>query len=155
MTPETPASCSIVLESRPSALEGICQQILSTLKAFSFSEDDVFGVHLALEEAFLNAVKHGNGMDDSKKVEVEFERNGRQFRVRVRDQGAGFDWDHTSDPRAEENISRSTGRGIFFMKHFADQVSFVRLPGRGTEVLLEKRLEPASRGGQAMRRRKG
>jgi serine/threonine-protein kinase RsbW len=113
-----------------------------------FTRSAALDLALAVREAFINAVKHGNGMDESKKVEVEFERNEAWFRVRVRDEGRGFDWDHTADPRAEENLDRTCGRGIFFMKNFVDEVSFHRRPGKGTEVLLEKRIEPAARGQQ-------
>ena len=112
-------------------------------------------IALAVREAFINAVKHGNDMNDTKEVEVDFEGNETRFCVRVRDEGPGFDWDHTIDPRAQENISRPSGRGIFFMKHFVDRVAFLRLPEKGTEVLLEKRLEPATRRGQDIKRRKG
>ena len=111
-----------------------------------FAKSAALDLALAVREAFINAVKHGNGMDESKKVEVEFERNESWFRVHVRDEGRGFDWNHTADPRAEENLDRTCGRGIFFMKNFVDEVSFHRRPGKGTEVLLEKRIEAAAHG---------
>ena len=66
-----PVRCSVAVESRPSALEDSCREILLVLAARGFSQDDVFAVHLALEEAFLNAVKHGNRMDPTKKVTIE------------------------------------------------------------------------------------
>jgi serine/threonine-protein kinase RsbW len=85
-------------------------------------------------------------MDESKCVEVEFERNETRFRVWIRDQGHGFDWNHTADPREAINLDRTSGRGIFFMKNFVDEVSFHTIKGKGTEVLLEKNLQPAARG---------
>jgi serine/threonine-protein kinase RsbW len=85
-------------------------------------------------------------MDDAKLVEVEFERNASRFRVWVRDQGPGFDWNRTADPRDEQNLVRTSGRGIFFMKSFVDSVTFENLPGKGTQVLLEKKLEASARG---------
>lgn len=111
-------------------------------------------IALAVREAFINAVKHGNANDAAKKVEVEFETNASRFIVRVRDQGKGFDWDSPADPLAEENISRPNGRGIFFMKHFVDRVAYQYIPGKGTEVRLEKELQPAARDGEAIKRRK-
>jgi serine/threonine-protein kinase RsbW len=123
-----------------------------------FTRNAARNIGLAVREAVINAIKHGNGMDAAKAVEVAFERDGDVFRIRVRDEGQGFDWDHPADPRAEENVYRSSGRGIFFMKHFVDHVAFLRRPGKGTEVVLEKRLEQsrrAGRGGDVMRRRKG
>ena len=111
-----------------------------------FKKPAALDLALAVREAFINAVKHGNRMDESKRVEVEFERNETRFRVFIRDQGSGFDWHHTADPREEANLDRTSGRGIFFMKNFVDAVSFHRIPGKGTEVLLEKNLQPAVRG---------
>jgi serine/threonine-protein kinase RsbW len=122
-----------------------------------FNKDDALNIGLAVREAVINAIKHGNRMDESKTVEVEFEQAEDRFRVRVRDQGAGFDWDRPFDPLDRENIFRPNGRGIFFMKHFVDRVSFLRRRGQGTEVLLEKRALQAGRtgrGGHPVRRRK-
>ncbi len=123
-----------------------------------FPKSDALNIGLAVREAVINAIKHGNGMDAAKTVEVEFEQTDDGFRVRVRDQGPGFDWEHPIDPRDQDNIFRTSGRGIFFMKHFVDRVAFLRRPGKGTEVLLEKRREPAGRtgrGGMETKRRKG
>jgi len=111
-----------------------------------FPKPAALDIALAVREAFINAVKHGNSMDDAKLVEVEFERNASRFRVWVRDQGPGFDWEKTADPRDEQNLVRTSGRGIFFMKSFVDSVIFQNLPGRGTQVMLEKKLEAPARG---------
>jgi serine/threonine-protein kinase RsbW len=119
-----------------------------------FPKPAALDIALAVREAFINAVKHGNGNDASKQVEVEFESNASRFMVRVRDEGDGFDWDRPADPLSEENISRPSGRGIFFMKHFVDLVAYQKLPGKGTEVLLVKHLQPSAGGGEAMKRRK-
>ncbi|HEU4402894.1 MAG TPA: ATP-binding protein [Candidatus Polarisedimenticolia bacterium] len=122
-----------------------------------FTRNAALNIGLAVREAVINAIKHGNRLDAGKMVEVEFEANENRFLVRVRDEGAGFVWDHPIDPRDQQNIFRTSGRGIFFMKHFVDRVDFLRRRGKGTEVLLEKRLEPAGRTGHggAMKRRKG
>ena len=119
-----------------------------------FPKAAALDIALAVREAYINAVKHGNDNDQTKKVEVVFEANASRFMVRVRDEGDGFDWDRPADPLAEENISRPSGRGIFFMKHFVDRVVYHKLPGKGTEVLLEKHLQPAADDGEAMKRRK-
>jgi serine/threonine-protein kinase RsbW len=111
-----------------------------------FPKPEALDIALAVREAFINAVKHGNGMDDAKLVEVEFQRNASQFRIWVRDQGPGFDWEKTADPRDEENLVRTSGRGIFFMRSFVDSVIFENLQGKGTQVLLEKKLEAPRRG---------
>ncbi len=120
-----------------------------------FPKAAALDIALAVREAFINAVKHGNAFDPAKTVEVEFVSNATRFQIRVRDQGVGFDWHRTRDPREEENISRPGGRGIFFMKYFVDHVDFVQRPGKGMEVLLEKQLEPVARSGEATKRRRG
>lgn len=120
-----------------------------------FPQAAALDIALAVREAFINAVKHGNAFDPAKTVEVEFASNATRFRICVRDQGVGFDWHHTRDPREEENISRPGGRGIFFMKHFVDRVDFTQRPGKGMEVLLEKHLEPVVKSGEATKRRRG
>jgi serine/threonine-protein kinase RsbW len=138
----------IELNSRITYVDLVHEMTEDLARRARFTGSAALDLALAVREAFINAVKHGNGMDESKTVEVEFERNEAWFRVRVRDEGRGFDWNHTSDPRAEENLDRTSGRGIFFMKNFVDGVSFNRRPGKGTEVLLEKRIEPAVGGKQ-------
>jgi serine/threonine-protein kinase RsbW len=114
-----------------------------------FPKPSALNIGLAVREAVINAIKHGNNMDADKMVEVEFEQNAENFRIRVRDQGLGFDWTQTADPRADENLFLSNGRGIFFMKHFVDMVAFQHCRGKGTEVVLEKRLESAGRHGRS------
>ena len=79
-------------------------------------------------------------------VEIVFERGAEEITITIADQGPGFDWDKTADPRDEQNLVRTSGRGIFFMKSFVDTVSFENLPGKGTQVLLEKKLEASARG---------
>lgn len=125
-------------------------------RAARFSKSAALNIGLAVREAVINAIKHGNRMDATKTVEVAFEERPDVFRVRVRDEGPGFDWDKTGDPRAEENIYRTSGRGIFFMKHFVDRVAFLRRRGKGTEVVLEKKLDQAPKAPRAdvMKRRK-
>jgi serine/threonine-protein kinase RsbW len=125
-------------------------------RAARFSRGAALNIGLAVREAFINAIKHGNRMDARKTVEVAFEERPGLFRVRVRDEGPGFDWENTDDPLAGDNVLRSSGRGIFFMKHFVDRVAFLKRRGRGTEVVLEKRLEPVARAarGEVMKRRK-
>lgn len=125
-------------------------------RAARFSRGAALNIGLAVREAVINAIKHGNRMDATKTVEVAFEERPDVFRVRVRDEGPGFDWTRTRDPRDGENVYRTSGRGIFFMKHFVDRVAFLRRRGKGTEVILEKRLEQATRParGEVMKRRK-
>ncbi len=72
MTSETPTSYSIVVESKPSEVVRVCEEVMARLEEKGFGKDDVFAVRLTLEEAFLNAVKHGNKMDTSKTIRVDY-----------------------------------------------------------------------------------
>lgn len=148
------------LESRIGYVDLVHEMAEHLARLARFTRSDALNIGLAVREAFINAIKHGNHLDESKTVEIIFRQSKDRFRVRVRDQGAGFDGSHTQDPREDANLYRTSGRGIFFMKHFVDHVSFLSPGGKGTEVLLEKRLEPvgragrASRGSAAMKRRR-
>ncbi len=146
------------LESRIGYVDLVHELAEGLARSAGFSKASALNVGLAVREAVINAIKHGNGMDVRKPIEVSFEQLRDLFRVRVCDRGPGFDWTHTANPLDRENIYRTSGRGIFFMKHFVDRVAFQRRQGRGTEVVLEKRFEQAGRvgrGGEAMKRRKG
>src|SRR6185436_12959368 len=101
---------TIELNSRISYVDLLHEMTEDLARRAHFAKPVALDLALAVREAFINAVKHGNGMDENKKVEVEFERNGAWFRVRVRDEGRGFDWDHSPDPRAEVNLDRTSGR---------------------------------------------
>ncbi|MFQ5878538.1 MAG: ATP-binding protein [Acidobacteriota bacterium] len=145
---------SLKLRSRIGYVDLVHEVAEDLARGAHFPKPAALNIGLAVREAFINAIKHGNNMDAAKIVQVEFEQNADHFRVRVRDQGPGFDWTRTTDPREGDNIFRTSGRGIFFMKHFVDRVAFQHCRG-GMEVVLEKRLEPVGRSGQALRRRKG
>jgi serine/threonine-protein kinase RsbW len=95
-----------------------------------FDGDASLNISLAVREAATNAVIHGNGKDEAKRVQV---------RIWIRDQGAGFDPDAVQDPRAASNLVRTSGRGIFLMRSFMDAVTFRRQPGAGMEVCLAKK----------------
>ena len=144
----------LALVSRIKYVDLVHEMAEDLARGSRFPKAAALDIALAVREAFINAVKHGNANDAGKKVEVEFETNASRFLVRVRDEGEGFDWDRIVDPLSAENISRPGGRGIFFMKHFVDRVAYHRLPGKGTEVLLEKHLQPAARDDGAKKRRK-
>jgi len=124
MASETPYTCSVVVESTPSSIVGVCKWILAKLKDNDFSEDDIFAVHLALEEAFINAVKHGNKMDPAKEVKIDYSVGLDKVGISMTDQGNGFDPDSVPDPRYGENLYRTEGRGLLLIRSFMDVVEF-------------------------------
>ena len=110
----------------------------------AFDEDSAHWVDVACRESVINAIKHGNREDPRKLVTVEFSftpaDEPSQLTVRIIDQGEGFDPGEVADPLAPENILKSSGRGIFFMRSFMDDVQLQRAPDGGMEVRMVKKL---------------
>jgi serine/threonine-protein kinase RsbW len=106
-----------------------------------FDTDASHWMSVAIRESVTNAVRHGNKLDVSKRVIVRFEYEASEFSVSVQDEGEGFDPDEIPDPLAEENLLRASGRGIFFMKNFMDEVRYHFEPNQGTRVTMMKRVE--------------
>jgi serine/threonine-protein kinase RsbW len=102
-------------------------------------EDESFKVAMALREATVNAVIHGNEYDSAKKIHVSMQNNGAALIFTVADEGKGLDPDSLPDPLAPENLLRGTGRGIFLIRSFMDEVNFRQLQP-GTEMTLIKHL---------------
>lgn len=117
------------------AAERIQERIIGLLESFHYPPRDVFGVRLALEEAIVNAIKHGNGMDPDKSLQIEVDVDEQRALVHVQDEGRGFDPDDVPDPTAEENLERPGGRGIMLMRAFMTSVEYNR---RGNRVSLVK-----------------
>jgi serine/threonine-protein kinase RsbW len=107
-------------------------------------EDAVHWIGVAVRESVINAIKHGNREDYGKIVTVEFamapSTDPSELVVRVLDQGEGFDPEEVGDPLAPENILKSSGRGIFFMRNFMDDVTLKRAAEGGMEVRMVKKL---------------
>lgn len=135
MALDMPASTSVVVQSEPSALDGVYQQILSRLKQNDYSDDDIFGVHLAFEEAFLNAVKHGNQMNPGKTVTVEFAVDAEKTAISITDEGCGFNPNSVPDPRVGENLYRPEGRGLLLINAYMDVVEY---NDRGNRVYMAR-----------------
>ena len=107
-------------------------------------EDAIHWIGVAVRESVINAIKHGNREDYGKIVTVEFavapSKDPSELVVRVLDQGEGFDPEEVADPLAPENILKSSGRGIFFMRNFMDDVTLKRAAEGGMEVRMVKKL---------------
>jgi serine/threonine-protein kinase RsbW len=102
-----------------------------------FSGDEVMSIGMAVREAVVNAVLHGNAYDPNKKVEMEIEQTQKGLAITVTDQGKGLDLDAIPDPLAPENLLKQSGRGIFLMRTLMDEVQ-IRPSHAGTEVKLIK-----------------
>jgi len=124
MVSRAPITFSIVVKSEPSAVVEVCEQVLSKLEANGFDKDDVFAVHLALEEAFLNAVKHGNKMDPNKEVKIDYSIDLDKIEISLTDEGDGFEPSSVADPRYGEGLYKPGGRGLLLMNSYMDVVKF-------------------------------
>jgi serine/threonine-protein kinase RsbW len=111
-------------------------------------DDSVHWVGVAIRESVINAIKHGNQNDAAKRVFVDFETaagaHHAELNIRVRDQGPGFDPDHIANPLAPENLLKASGRGIFLIRSFMDDVILQRAPEGGMEIRMTKRVQPAA-----------
>ncbi len=113
-------------------------------RMLGLDEDAQHWVGVAVRESVINAIKHGNRFDVSKLVEVDFSMTPSaaptELLIRVRDYGDGFDPEALPDPLAPENLLKASGRGIFFMRNFMDDIKFRRAPEGGMEVRMVKRI---------------
>ena len=113
-------------------------------RQLQFDDDAMTWMEVAVRESVINAIKHGNKQDGSKFVTVEFTAqpavDPTELVIAIRDQGDGFDPEALPDPLAPENLLKSSGRGIFFMRSFMDDVTLSRVPEGGMEVRMVKKL---------------
>jgi serine/threonine-protein kinase RsbW len=131
-------SRSITVESRLSAFATVCKRILAELKDHSFNEDDLFAVHLALDEAFTNAVVHGNKTDPNKKVKIEYSVDSDKIEISITDEGDGFEPDSVPDPRYGLGPDATSGRGLLLMYSYMDTVTF-KEPGNSVYMVRYKK----------------
>jgi serine/threonine-protein kinase RsbW len=115
-------------------LENLIEEIADK---HNISEDTFANMMTSLSEAAINAIVHGNKLDPDKKVIINAEIEGRRIIWTVTDQGEGFDYNNLPDPTAPENLENLTGRGVFIMKHLADQCIF---NAKGNEIELHFKL---------------
>jgi serine/threonine-protein kinase RsbW len=117
-------------------------------RTFGFDDDAIHWVGVAIRESVINAIKHGNRYDATKLVFVDFESaapaDGPGMIVRVRDQGQGFDPDTLADPLDQDNLLKPSGRGIFLIRNFMDDVRLQRASQGGMEIRMVKLLPPTT-----------
>jgi serine/threonine-protein kinase RsbW len=145
MAPNLPISRSVVVSSTPPAICDVYQQILPVLQACNFSEDDIFSVHLAIEEAFINAIKHGNKMETTKAVKIDYSIENDKVEICMTDEGAGFDPEVIPDPRYGDNLYKPAGRGMLLMRSFMDVVEYNK-QGSSVRMIRYKEKRHASKG---------
>ena len=111
-------------------------RILADLQRHGFSTDTTFAIRIALEEAMVNAIKHGNGLDPAKKVHIESRVTPKRAEITIEDEGPGFDRSSIPDPTNDDNIERPSGRGILLIEAYMDDVQWSR-GGRRLRMVKE------------------
>jgi serine/threonine-protein kinase RsbW len=135
--------CGLWVHARLSAsreVRPLLERMAAWMEAEDYPHSDCAGMRLALEEAVVNALRHGHRYDSAKQVRVRFRVDTLEALAEVEDEGPGFDPESVPDPTAAENLDRPSGRGLLLMRHFT---SWVRFHGCGNRVTLCRTRPPA------------
>ncbi len=135
MSAEWTWSIEATIPSDPAEARQLLDELLTKLAEHGWDEEHRFGIHLAVEEALMNAIKHGNQRDRDKQVIVEYRLSETALRIEVEDEGSGFDPGCVPDPTLDENLELPSGRGLMLMRQFMTQVEF---NARGNRVVMLK-----------------
>lgn len=125
-------NCSVVT---PHEMETVLNEVVHSLQTAGFTDREMFAVRLALEEAIMNAIRHGHRFDRAKHVRIRFQVTPECLLAQIEDQGPGFDPNAVPDPRDPENLEREGGRGLLLMRSY---MTWVRYNERGTCVTMCK-----------------
>ena len=125
-----------VIPTNMQAARQLAEELLDKAQFTGYSEPALFAIRLALEEALVNAIRHGNKSDPGKSVTVCTEVDDKQATITITDEGNGFDPGIVPDPTADENLEKPCGRGIMLMRSYMDKVEFNE---RGNEVRMIKK----------------
>ena len=123
------------IPSDPDICAKLMQSLIDALEEFGWAEREVFGIRMAMEEAIVNAIRHGNQCSPDKSVELTMSVDDQEFNATITDQGDGFDPDKVPDPTDDDNLERSCGRGLVLIKNYSDEVTYNQT---GNSVTLKK-----------------
>lgn len=137
----TPAAQSlpecVVIPSAACEAQRLRDQITVRLRERGYAERDIIDIHQALEEALVNAIKHGNQSDDQKHLRISFCVDDDCFQICIEDEGAGFNPEAVPDPRSTECLETPCGRGLLMMRYYMSEVSYLE-PGNAV-MMVKKR----------------
>jgi len=125
----------VVIPSDTNESRRFQEEIEKELRALQVTDQEIFALRLALEEALVNAIKHGNQMDRSRNVLISYRFLSDRFEIQITDEGTGFDPEDVPDPTAFENLERPCGRGLMLMRHYMTKVAYNE---RGNSVTMSK-----------------
>jgi serine/threonine-protein kinase RsbW len=114
--------------------------VMRVAEAAGFGEDDVHKLGMAVREGVVNAYNYGNCQDSRKKILLSVEFEPEKMIVHIVDEGCGFEISEVADPLAEENLLRTSGRGLFLMRAFTDDLAVRRAPTGGADLVMSKKL---------------
>jgi serine/threonine-protein kinase RsbW len=127
----TPASSKMAawhfdqsIDSNPDNCAPLIEQILEQLERFEWTNKDVFAIHMSMEESILNAIRHGNRCSPEKRVRVRIDLDELTFYSQISDEGEGFCLEQVPDPTLEENLEKTSGRGVMLIRVFMDRVVY-------------------------------
>jgi len=123
------------IPSRLNLVRDTCLGMLKKIEKFHLSESDLFDLRLCIEESLINAVKYGNKLDKNLKVDISVKVDENKVEVAILDQGEGFDYNTLPDPTVNSNILKSSGRGVYLVRHLMDEVRF---NDKGNQITLVK-----------------
>lgn len=131
-----PASLKFDIPSDLAESRNVHQAIMSAVHDHGFSEDAVFAIKLSLEEALVNAIKHGNKLNPKKRVKIDAKVSDDEVEIIIEDQGPGFKRQEIPDPTADENLTKCSGRGLLLMEAYMTSVEYTN---NGRRVRLVKK----------------
>lgn len=135
----TPKRIKVTIDSDAAQSRKVQDQIIGLVEDAGFEGQTLFSIKLALEEAMINAIKHGNKNDRGKKVHIEASVDPAKTQISIEDQGPGFNRSSVPDPTLEENLCKCSGRGILLMESYMSSVKYSK---NGRKVTMIKRNEP-------------
>jgi serine/threonine-protein kinase RsbW len=130
------SSFKVTIPSDFDAARDVQERILRDVEQYGYTDESTFALRIALEEAMVNAIKHGNGLDPDKKVHVESKVTPRRVEILVEDEGPGFDRSNIPDPTHDDNLHKPSGRGILLIEAYMDSAQWSK-GGRKLRMVKE------------------
>ena len=135
----TDQTTRLVLPSHIEAVADAAAAATDFVKNCGATDEAAFGIEMAVREAVTNAMVHGNQEDEAKSIEVILNCHDNELEVEIKDEGPGFDPGSVPDPTDPANLMKTSGRGIFLMRTFMDNIQWVARPEGGMAVRMTKR----------------
>jgi serine/threonine-protein kinase RsbW len=136
--PSEPKRIEVTLETVLDSVDLAESIVMRVAEAAGFDEEDLHKIGMSVREGVINAYNYGNQQDRGRKLFLKVELEEKRMVIRIIDQGDGFDMGEVPDPLAEENLMRTSGRGLFLMKSFMDEFTVQRGPTGGAELVMSK-----------------